>query len=233
MGLETLGTSPDQGAGIERVRAKLRASMEPLHTAHRRLLATLADGLSSGTLNPSTVDAAVLGVSSAALAVRDALASSLNDLHAVLTPSQRTAMADKVEAHWSVWRAENVGSQGALPGTEQGHLSALTTELDLSPAQQEKIRETLKSERTEGPPFDQQQAGARLHALAEAFGQQHFDARAIEQSGPEPGMAAWGAAHLARVVEAMSPVLSAEQRSQLAEKLREHAGHAGVVEGSS
>jgi hypothetical protein len=233
MGLETLGTSPDQGAEIERVRAKLLASMGPLHAAQRRLLATLADGLSSGTLNPSTVDAAVLGVSSAGPAVRDSLAASLDELHAVLTRSQRTAMADKVEAHWSVWRAENVEGQGARPGTEQGHLSALTAELALSPAQQEKIRAALKSERTEGPPFDHQHAGARLHALAEAFRQQQFDARAIENSGPEPGMAAWGAAHLARVVEAMGPVLSAEQRSQLAEKLREHARHAGGAEGSS
>jgi hypothetical protein len=232
MSLETLGAPPEQSAEIEKVRTNLRASMEPLHTAQRQLLATLADGLSHGALDPSTVDAAVLGVSRAAPGVRDALVTSLDELHGVLTPSQRAALADKVESHWAVWRAENLGGQGAPPGPEHGHLAALSNELGLSREQQEQIRAALKSGRTE-PPFEQQQAAARLQALAEGFRQEHFDARVLYQGEPEPGMAAWGAAHLARVVEAMSPVLSTEQRSQLAEKLREHARHTGVAGSNS
>jgi hypothetical protein len=233
MSLETLGTSPEQSAEIEKVRTSLRASMEPLHAAQRRLLATLADGLSHGALEPTTVNAAILGVSSTAPGVRDAVVASLDELHAVLTPPQRSALADKVESHWAVWRSENLESQGTTPATEHGHLAALATELDLSPGQQEQIRAALRSQRTEGPPFDQQKSGARLRALAEGFRQEQFDARVVDQGEPEPGMAAWAAAHLAHLVEAMSPVLSAEQRTQLAEKLREHARHSGVTESKS
>jgi len=190
----------------------------------------LADGVSNGALNPAKVDAAVRAVSSAGPQVRDALDASLNDLHAALSPAQRAALADKVEAHWAVWRIENVAEPGA-PATEHGHVAALSSELDLSPEQEEQIRVALRNEPS--PKFDPEQARARLHALAEAFRQEQFDARAIDQSAPEPGMAAWGAAHLARVVEAMTPVLTKDQRVQLAQKLEDHARHAGGAGGSS
>ena len=38
-------------------------------------------------------------------------------------------------------------------------------------------------------------------------------------------MTSWGAAHLARFVEAATPILTPDQRASLAERLREHAAH--------
>jgi uncharacterized RmlC-like cupin family protein len=38
-------------------------------------------------------------------------------------------------------------------------------------------------------------------------------------------MVGWAAAHMAHFLEAVSPVLTAEQRADFAQRLREHATH--------
>ena len=91
--------------------------MEPARAAEQSLLATLADGLAGANLDAARVDAAVAQVSAAAAAVHDASADALNELHAVLTPPERGALVDKVEAHWAVWQKANAEDVGpATPG---------------------------------------------------------------------------------------------------------------------
>jgi Spy/CpxP family protein refolding chaperone len=232
MGLDTLGVSAEQQTAVDKIRADLRAAMAPVRAAEQRLLETLGTGLSRGQIDVPSVNASVLDVSSAAQSARDASATSLDELHAVLTPPQRAALADKVESHWAVWRAENAEARGQTGGATRGHLAALSTELELSPDQEQRIRTALAGEWRDEPPFDLERAGTRVHALAEAFRLEQFEARTVEQ-GAASGMAGWGAAHLARVVEAMNPVLTPEQRDHLARKLLEHASHAAGPEGHS
>jgi Spy/CpxP family protein refolding chaperone len=236
MSLETLGVSPEQREAVERIRTDLRAAMEPLRAAEHRLLADLADDLARGVPDPPRADAAVLEVSHAAATAHDASIAALNALHAVLTPPQRFALADKVESHWAVWRAENVEERDATAGAARGHLAALSAELDLTPEQQHRIRATLAAQGGQGGiarPFDRERAGARVHALAEAFRSNQLDARAVDREHPAAELAGWGAAHLARVVAAMGPILTTDQRARLAQKLIDHASHAGSAEGSS
>ena len=113
MSLDTLGVSPEQRAAVEKIRTDLHARMEPARAAEQNLMTTLADGLAAANLDTAKVDAAVAQVTAAAAAVHDASADALNELHAVLTPPQRAALVDKVEAHWAVWQKANAEETGA------------------------------------------------------------------------------------------------------------------------
>ena len=157
----------------------------------------------------------------------------VNELHDVLTPAQRAALVDKVEAHWTVWRDENDGDTAPLVRPDRGHLAALTNELGLTPDQVEKIRARLADSGKTVPPLDRQEVTAQLRAFGAAFCADNFDARNFATKLPtDTRLVGWGAGHLARVVETMSPILTPAQRATFAQTLRAHAGHS-AGEGSS
>jgi Spy/CpxP family protein refolding chaperone len=233
MSLDTLGPSPGQRVAIENIQGELRSAREPARAAEHLLLATLADGVARSRFDAAAVTGAAAEVGRASANAQDASAQAMNELHGVLTPPQRAALADKVEANWAVWRTENAPEADAAPGAERGHLAALTAELDLTPQQQSQIRATLASEAPDAPRFDDAQA-SHFVAVAEAFRAPTFDARSIDAAGATGGeLAGWGATHLARVIEAVSPVLTPDQRVRLARKLEDHANHPGGMEGAS
>ncbi|HSZ83390.1 MAG TPA: Spy/CpxP family protein refolding chaperone [Polyangia bacterium] len=233
MSLDTLGVSPEQRGAIEKIQADLRVETQPVHEAERELLGTLADGLGDTGFDAAKVDGAVSRVSLAATGVHDAAAKTLNELHDILTPPQRVALVDKVEAHWAVWREENDGDASPLPRADRGHLAALTNELGLTPDQVAKIRARLADGGKGVAPLDRQEVAAQLRAFGDAFCADAFDARVLGTKLPtDTRLVGWGAGHLARVVETMGPILTPAQRATFAQTLRNHADH-GAGEGSS
>jgi Spy/CpxP family protein refolding chaperone len=218
MSLDTLGLSPEQKPTVEQIRSDLHARMEPARAAEQNLVGTLADGLAGGTLDPVKVDAALAQLTSVAAMVHDASTDALNQLHAVLTPPQRAALVDKLEAHWSVWLRANID--------ENDHLTQLTADLDLTPAQVDKIRVSQAEAMKSVAPFNPQEVAAHIRAFGDAFRGQTFDAKAPTAGGAATAhMVGWGAAHMARFIESVSPVLTPEQRGKLAQTLRQHANH--------
>jgi Spy/CpxP family protein refolding chaperone len=218
MSLDTLGLSPEQKPAVERIRSDLHARMEPARAAEQNLLGTLADGLAAGAVDPAKVDAAVARLTSAAAGVHDASTDALNQLHAVLTPPQRAALVDKVEAHWSVWQRANTD--------ENDHLTELTADLALTPDQVDKIRASQAEAMKAVPRFDAQEVAAHIRSFADAFRAPAFDAKALATGAAATAqMVAWGGAHMAHLIESASPVLTPEQRGKLAAILREHAKH--------
>ena len=218
MSLDTLGLSPEQKPAIEKIRGDLHARMEPARAAEQNLVVTLADGLAAGTLDSGKVDAAVAQLTSVAAMVHDATTDALNQLHAVLTPPQRAALVDKLEAHWSVWQKANTD--------ENDHLTQLAADLGLTPDQVEKIRASQVEGMKAVPRFDPQEVSAHIRAFGDAFRTPTFDARALSGGGAATAhMVGWGAAHMAHFIESASPVLTPEQRGKLAQILRQHAAH--------
>jgi Spy/CpxP family protein refolding chaperone len=225
MSLDTLGVSPEQRAAVERIRTELHASMEPAHVAEQNLVSVLADGLAAGAIDAAKVEAAIAQLSTAAAAVQDAPATALDELHGLLTPAQRAALADKVEAHWAVWQKANA-EESVQAKPEGGHVAALAVDLDLTKDQVDTIRARLADGMKAMPPLDPQTITAHLHRFGEAFRAEQLDARALTAaSSANAHLAAWGAAQMARLVEAASPVLTPEQRAAFAQRLREHATH--------
>jgi Spy/CpxP family protein refolding chaperone len=188
------------------------------------LLTTLADGVAAGNIDATRVDAAVAQVTAAAAAVHDASADALNELHGLLTPVERAALVDKVEAHWSVWQQANSDGKAAAPA-DGGHLASLATELDLTQDQVDKIRAAF-AQPMATPPLDPQEITAHLRAFGDAFRAEKFDARTLATANnANAHLVGWGAAHMAHFVEAVSPVLTPDQRARFAANLREHASH--------
>ena len=229
MSLDTLGVSPEQRAAVEKIRTDLHAGMQPAFTADQNLVSTLADGLSGSNLDSTKVDAAVAQVAAASATVRAATADALNRLHAALSAPQRAALVDKVEAHWAVWQRSNAEDKKEATADE-GHLAVLATDLNLTADQVAKTRASLDANMKAVPRVDSQQVAAHLKAFGDAFQSDHFDAKtygtlASGEDGTDARLAGWGAAYLAHFVEAVSPVLSAEQRGKLAQRLRDHAAH--------
>jgi Spy/CpxP family protein refolding chaperone len=225
MSLDTLGVSPEQEAAVERIRKDLHAGMEPARAAEQSVTATLADGLAAGTIDTAKVDAAVAQATAAAGAPHDAAAAALNELHSVLTPAQRGALVDKVEAHWAVWQKANA-EETATARPEGGHLATLAVDLALTDEQVEKIRANLAEGMKAVPRLDPQEIATHLRAFGDAFRGEMFDAKTLTTAGDaDAHIVGWGTAQMAHFVETVSPVLTPEQRAEFAQRLREHSNH--------
>jgi Spy/CpxP family protein refolding chaperone len=222
MAVETIGVTPEQQAGIDKIKADFRAKMQPVRDANGSVIQVLADGIASGTIDTAKVDAAVAAVTAASGAVHPATVDVLNQLHAVLRPEQRTALVDKVEAHWSMWKEANAGDQATDNSRPDGHIARLASEIGLTSDQVEKVRASLAG--TTRGSFDPAEAEAHTKAFATAFAADAFDASTLS-SGASAGarISSWGATRMAHFYEALSPVLTADQRAKVAERLRQHA----------
>ncbi len=225
MSLDTLGVSPEEHAAVEKIRLDLHARMQPAAAADQNLASTLADGLDAAHFDTAKVEAAVAQVGSAVSTVHDASADALNALHSTLTPPERAALVDKVESHWAVWQSANAEETSA-GGADNGHVAMLVADLGLSEEQASRIRASMGEGLKGVRRVDSQEVATQLRAFGDAFRSEKFDAKSLTgASSTNAHIAAWGAAHLAQFVEAVSPVLSAEQRGELAKRLREHATH--------
>ena len=228
MSLDTLGVSPEKRAQVQKIQAELHTRLQPALAADQKFVATLADGVAASSLDTAKVDAAVAEVVVAAGLVRDASTDALNELHAVLSPAERAALVDKVEAHWAVWQRSNA-EDASGPDADEGHLSVLAADLKLTEQQIQKTRANLGGSLKTVQRVDPKDIASELKKFGEAFRSDSFDAKTFTTesgpSGPDARLAGWGASYLAHFVEAVSPELTAEQRTQLAERLRAHAGH--------
>ena len=225
LSLDTLGVSPEERTTVEKIRRELHARMEPARVAQQKLAAALADGVAAANLDATTVEAAIAQVSAAAAKVHDASTDALNELHAVLTPPERAALVDKVEAHWSVWQRAN--AEETDPANLDGsRLAMLTTGLGLTQDQVNKIRAGFGEGMKSVPRLDPQEIATHIREFGDAFRSEKFDAKTLTGANvANAHLAGWGAAHLAHFVEAVSPVLTPDQRTEYARRLGEHAGH--------
>ncbi len=228
LSLDSLGVSPEQATSIEKIRDTLRTKLEPAQAAEQKVVALLADGIAAGKVDQPKVDAAITRLGATSSAVHAAVVDALAQLHAVLDEPQRAALVDKVQAHWEVWKEANGVGLDLAERHEHGRLEALAEHLSLTPDQVESIRKRLQTAPAEaGGHLDADKVEAHIRALGAAFEAPTFDPKAV---GPAEGVNAhltgWGATRMARFYAAVAPVLTPEQRTQLAERVRDHAHHA-------
>jgi hypothetical protein len=225
MSLDYLGTTPEQSAALTKIKSDMYTEMQPAHEAEKHLLSTLADGVAAGHIDRANVEAAIAQVSSAASRVEDAVAASLNELHAVLTPPQRIALVDKIDAHFEVWNDVNVADETAARDGHGGHLARVAKEIGMSPEQVEKSRANFKSSFVTAPAsYDRSEGQEYVKAFGKAFESDTYDARTLRAGGlANAHIATWGATRMARFYEAVTPVLTLDQRTKLADALRRHS----------
>jgi Spy/CpxP family protein refolding chaperone len=227
--VETLGGTPEQHDKIEKIRADLQARLAPVNAANQNLLGVLADVLADGIASPeeqAKVDAAVAQIATAAVAAHGASADALNQLHGVLDAAQRSALIDKVQAHWQVWREANSADDkdnNGLADAEERRVTHLTKVLGLTPDQVQKMTAALKTGMASASnKLDPSVVDAHLKAFGEAFVKDTFDAKSLSGDSANSGLAASGASRMARFYVVVAPTLTADQRTKLSEYFHKH-----------
>jgi hypothetical protein len=230
MSLDTLGVEASKQSQVDKVQTDLRACMAPAREIENKLLTTLADGVASGTIDTASVDASVSQLDAAVPAVHDCAADPVNQLHAILSKSERATLVDKVQAHWDVWR--QVNREEKAGGKEKGgRLAAFSQEMSLSADQEEQISAALqKSFSTLSDKFDRKKVDAQVQAFSTGFARKSFDAKALTANA-SGDMATCGTQRMVLFFETVTPLLTPDQRATLAQHLREHANQQVVSAG--
>lgn len=218
--IETLGVTPEQEAAVEKIKGEFHKKMKPVREANKAVINLLADGVAAGKIDTAKVDAAVAKVTADSTAAHGATDELLNQLHAALKPEQRAALVDKLDAQWSVWKEANAGKEGDDKAKPDGHLTHLAKELSLTDDQVAKVKASLDASK-EKKPFDSAAADGHMKEFAAAFGTDTFDAKKLAAATAEgPHLVSWGAQRMVRFYAALTPVLTADQRTKVADKLR-------------
>ena len=227
MSLDSLGLSDSERAAVTKIQSDLWTKIEPTHAAQHDVLALLADGVAAGSVDKAKVDAAVAQVDASAAAVQAATTDALNQLHAVLSPPERVALVQKLEAHWRVWQEAN--AEGDQPPADKKHgdrFASLTRDLNLTPDQIDHIRSALHAAPVDSAKkLDPAEVDGKLHAFGTAFTSETFDAKTVNGGeGANVSLPSHGIRRMARFYEAAAPVFTPDQRTKVAASLREHAG---------
>jgi Spy/CpxP family protein refolding chaperone len=222
LAIDTLGLDATKKAQVEKIQTDLRAKMAPARDAEHDLFSTIADGVAAGKIDTAKVDAAIAKEAAASATIHTAVVDSLSQLHDALSPVERAALVDKVNAHHEVWRKVNVDEK---PGSKDKgtHLAKLTELLALTPDQVDKITKALAADVPPKPENDPKAVDAHVQAFATAFVADKFDPKSLapQATAAAGHTARHGGARLARFFEAVTPVLTPEQRTKLAAHLRE------------
>jgi len=218
MAIDSLGVAPEKKAQIEKIQADLHAKMAPSREAGHNVLQVIADGVAAGTIDNAKLDAALAKQAAASAAVHAATTDALNQLHEALSPAERAALVDKVRAHVEVWKKANQEEHGSK---EKGsHLAKLTEDLSLTPDQVEKISAALKKDAPPKP--DPAALDAHITAFETAFVAEKFDAKTLTTANAANSYVSKnGSARMARFYRIITPLLTPEQRTKLAEHLKE------------
>lgn len=217
MSLDTLALPPDQEQRIERLQSALVAKLRPARVAEQDLMGLLANEIEASSIDRRQVDVAIARLAAASAAVADASADDLDKLHAALTPPERVALMQKLQAHWALWKRANAG--------EHDPVATIAGELDLTPAQMEAVRSDPGLAPSAGS-LHEAEIEQRLEAFAKAFTSDSFDAKSLPgRADTNRHMAEWGSTRVARFCEAASPLLNEAQRHTLVKLMREHLAH--------
>jgi Spy/CpxP family protein refolding chaperone len=219
MAVDSLGLPADKKAQVEKIQADLHAKMAPSRDAEHAVLQLLADGVAAGKIDDAKLDAALKKQEAASAAIHAANADALNQLHDALSPAERAALVDKVKAHAEVWKKVNHDEE---QGSKEkgGHLAHLTEMLSLTPDQAEKISAALQKDAPPKP--DLAAVDAHIKAFEAAFEADKFDAKTLTTANAaNSAISKHGSARMVRFYKIVTPLLTPEQRTKLAEHIRE------------
>jgi Spy/CpxP family protein refolding chaperone len=229
LSIKDLELSADQRVTIDKIRADLLAKMEPARAAGKDVSSVLAEGVAAGTVDRAKVDGAISKLVTQVQGLHEASLAALGQLHSALNAQQRTALIDDIQSHWDKWKEAHGRDEGDDHSHHPGYLLAMVRQLGLTKEQAEKIKSNFR-ERMVKTPQDHahKEVQDHLQAFATAFKAETFNPKTFPSAKAASGhMARWGATRRARFLEAAAPVLTPEQRTKLAESIRDHASRGG------
>jgi Spy/CpxP family protein refolding chaperone len=232
MSINDLDLTADQKTTVEKIRTDLQAKMEPARAAEQNLAGILADGVAAGAVDRAKADAAIQKIVAQAETIHGATADAMNKLHAALTPAQRAALVGKLQEHFDKWKEAN-GHEDQDGQHRTGYILALVRDLNLTQSEAQQIKSSFRSLISSSAPakgqadvrnHEHKAVSDHLQAFATAFKADKFNARSLTGANAANGkMAQWGATRMARFFEAAAPILTPDQRTKLAQMIRDRA----------
>lgn len=233
MSIQDLDLTADQKTKVEKIRTDLETKLEPARAAEQNLAGILADGVAAGAVDRTKADAAIDKIVAQAQTLHGATLDAMNKLHAALTPAQRTALVSKVQEHFEKWKEAN-GHEDQEGQHRSGYILALVRDLNLTQDEAQQIKTNFRNLITSSAApakgkadikdHEHKAVSDHLQAFAKAFAADKFDAHSLTGASAANGrMAQWGATRMARFFEAAAPVLTADQRTKLAQMIRDRA----------
>lgn len=242
--LKELDLTAEQRAKLEGLRDGKRGAKGQGHGPadfHQSLI----KALETGTLDRAALEAEMKAKQKLAEEQTEQRNERLATLHATLTPQQRQTLVASVRARLEAKAAKHADKpdgdrkgckdkRGFLGRGDHGckMIAKLTRGLDLTDEQQAQIDSlTAKAEASRPSGEDRTDKWAdklaQIGALLDAFAADSFDpAASAPASKPMKDPAAKIALH-ADQIEALIGILTAEQRAQLAERIKSHPGKYG------
>ena len=234
----------EQRATIEQMAKDAEARQEPGRKAREALVLAIADQVQAGAIDRSALAPKIDAVSAAHEAARPADRAAFEKLHDLLTPDQRQAFVTAMQS--------NFGSHADHTSNEKrggGRLQKWAADIGLSQDQQDQIRDKIRAQwqahiagtvantvvgtdEQKTDAIHDGQMAVRAHQMhenmqkmLEAFKGDTFSMDAVMPVAQNKPMAQEFAGHMLNMVEAALPVLTADQRTLVAAKLRQRAAN--------
>ncbi len=218
---------PDQRAQIEQMATEAEARHSAVRSAHNVVMLALADQIAAGAIDRTALQPKLDAATAAMLQARPKDHAAFEQLHALLDTTQRSAFVDAFEARGQAMRAAHAGGHG-------DRLATWAADLKLTDAQQDQIRAALKDQfmahkaEAVGARGEWKEAHQHGKQMLEGFRADHF---AMADYGPPPDLASTAdkmTDHFVHLAEVVLPLLTPEQRTLAAAKLRARAADANA-----
>ena len=225
---EALGDVPlraDQRTEIEKLAADADARHEAARKAHTAIGAELAAQVEKGTLDRTALQAKLDAAAAEMDKSRPADRAAFQRLHDILDASQRTAFVDALKA--------KMHDKGAAmhekdhKGGPQG-MHAWADELKLTDAQRDQIKDKMREEFKKAHASGEQPDFAKMREhhehggkVLDAFKADNFKIDEVAPPGDAKAHAREMSDRMFKMVEIALPILTPEQRTIAAQKIRE------------
>jgi Spy/CpxP family protein refolding chaperone len=229
-------TTP-QRAELEQLATDAEARHASARAAGKDMMIALAGQVEAGAIDRGAIKAKVDAIAAALSAAQPADRAGFQKLHDILQPDQRVAFVDAFEAR-AKERFAGGGEAGpaAKGGSGKGMMRQWALDLALTDAQKEQIKAALEQRRPEagaegghGPAHPMMEAAKRARNLLEAFKQDRFVLDEVAPPRDVGRMAARASERFVGLAEAALPILTPQQRTIAAQKIRERADATEVV----
>lgn len=220
---------PDQRADIEKMAADADARHAEAADARKQVMLALADQVQAGQVDRAALQPKIDAMAAALEKSRPADRAAIEHLHAILTPDQRVAFVDALQAKMHDRMA------AAHEGHHGGGMGEMAKDLNLTDEQKQKIHEAMRARfhgeghdgdrdgDHHGPPPEMREHMDHGRNMLEAFKQDHFSMDEVAPQRDVHQDATKMSDHILGMVEIVLPILTPEQRTIAAQKLREHA----------
>ena len=208
-----------QRAQIHTLEQSKRAPHDAVRQAHEALAQAVAAQVDANKVDRSKLTAQLKAASDAEAVMKTTNAVALAGLHSVLTPAQRTELADGVSAKitereqkHAAHEAQKSADADAKTGNGGEHGGPWGRALGLSPAQEAQIRANLAAAGVAPPAHGGGGFEAHVQQELAAFKQATFTAPVATGGRP--------VGHVVDLAQAALPVLTNAQRTELSGLLR-------------